>query len=71
MANMEISARWGNITVSVKSNGETVDDFCDLASTVLSWGAQQPIDCVAEEDEDDAIYCEGEEPTEERVIDGL
>jgi len=71
MANMEISARWGNITVSVKSNGETIDDFCDLASTVLSWGAQQPIDCVAEEDEDDAIYIETDQPEDHIQHEGM
>lgn len=68
---MEVSVQWGNIKVSIKSDGETVEDLCDLGSTALSWCAEQSIDCAPDEEEDDAIYCEGEEPKEEREIDGL
>ncbi len=68
---MELKFTLNNISVSIKTDGETIDEGVDLAQTVLSWGFEQPVELYIVSEEDDNIYCEGIEPSEEREIEGL
>ena len=69
---MELKFTLNNISVSIKTDGETVDEGVDLAQTVLSWGFEQPVELyIISEEDDNIIYCEGVEPSEEREIEGL
>ena len=68
---MELTFTINNMSVSLKTDSESIEDAIELASTVLSWGFEQSIELFAAEEEDDNIYCEGIEPSEEREIDGL
>lgn len=68
---MELRFTLNNISISMKTDGESVDEAVDLAQTVLSWGFEQPVELYIVSEDDDNIYCEGIEPLEEREIEGL
>jgi len=61
----------GDISVEMKTDGETPEDAVELASTILSWSFEQPIELFMAKEEDDTVYCEGIEPVDEREMDGL
>ncbi|MCP3698358.1 MAG: hypothetical protein GY920_07375, partial [Aliivibrio sp.] len=50
---------------------ETIEDCIDLVQTAASWVYGQTIDLDLYEEADETIYCEGEEPSDEREIEGL
>ena len=58
-------------SVSLKSDGESIEDAIVLAQKVIGWQFEQTVELQIVEEEDDAIYCEGVEPVEEREMDGL
>ena len=68
---MELKFTLDNMSVSLKKDADSVDEAIELASTVLSWGFEQPIELFIAEEEDETVYCEGVEPTDEREIEGL
>tara|TARA_R100000479_G_scaffold125380_2_gene65025 strand:- start:658 stop:864 length:207 start_codon:yes stop_codon:yes gene_type:complete len=68
---MKMKFTLGDISVEMKTDGETPQDAVELASTILSWSFEQPIELFMVEEEDEAIYCEGIEPIDEREMDGL
>ena len=66
-----MTLEYDNLSITMKTDGETPKDAADLASTLISWRFDQEIELGILNEEDDAIYCEGIEPTEEREIEGL
>ena len=69
---LEVTISVNNIEVKLKNpTSETVEDCVELVQTAMSWAYGETIDLDLYEEADDAIYCEGEEPTDERDIDGL
>ena len=60
-----------NTSMSLKTDGESIQDAIELAQKVIGWAFEQQIELQIVEEEDDAIYCEGIEPVEEREMDGL
>lgn len=68
---MRMKFTLGDISVEMKKDGETPEDAVELASTILSWAFEQPIEISMVEEEDDTVYCEGIEPINEREMDGL
>ncbi len=69
---LEVTVTLNNMSVTLKNpENESVHDCVDLIQTAMSWVYGETIDLDLYEEADDAIYCEGEEPKEEREIDGL
>ena len=68
---MRMKFTLGDISVEMKTDGETAEDAVELASTILSWAFEQPIEISMIEEKDNTIYCEGVEPIDEREMDGL
>jgi len=68
---MKMKFTLGDISVEMKTDGETPQDAVELATTILSWSFEQPIELFMVEKEDGAIYCYGVEPIDEREMDGL
>ena len=68
----EITLKQNNISVTIsKPDGESREELVELMSTALSWIEAETIVLGECELEDDNIYCEGIEPSEEREIEGL
>ena len=69
----EITLKNGNMAVTIsKPEGESREELIELMSAALSWIEGETIvlgECELEDD--DIIYCEGVEPSEEREIEGL
>ena len=68
---MKMKFTLDDISVEMKTDGETPEDAVELASTILSWAFEQPIEISMIEEEDNIVYCEGIEPIDEREMDGL
>lgn len=68
---MEMTLRIKDVSITVKTDGESRDDALALFLTVLSWHEGEEVTAYFAEEEDDNIYCEGIEPTDEREIEGL
>jgi|TARA_Y100000289_G_scaffold16562_1_gene15697 hypothetical protein len=68
---MEIKFTQGNQSMTLKTDGESIGDAIELAQKVIGWAFEQVIELQLVEEEDNNIYCEGIEPSEEREIDGL
>lgn len=68
---MKMTLEYGNLSITMQTDGETPKDATDLASTLFSWMFDQEIILGITNEEDDTVYCEGIEPAEEREIDGL
>ena len=60
-----------NTAMSLKTDGESLQDAVELAQKVIGWAFEDIIELKIVEEEDDTIYCEGIEPLEEREMDGL
>jgi len=60
-----------NTSMSLKTDGESMQDAIELAQKVIGWAFEDIIELKIVEEEDDTIYCEGIEPLEEREMDGL
>ena len=68
----EITLKNGNMAVTIsKPEGESREELIELMSTAVSWIEGETIVLCECELEDDNIYCEGIEPTDEREIEGL
>lgn len=68
----EITLKNGNMAVTIsKPEGESREELIELMSTAVSWIEGETIVLGECELEDDIIYCEGIEPSEEREIEGL
>jgi hypothetical protein len=68
---MKITLEIKNVSVTIKTDGENRDDALALFLTVLSWHEGEEVIAYFPDDDDDNIYCEGIEPSEEREIEGL
>ena len=68
---MKMTLEYSNLTITMQTDGETPKDATDLASTLFSWMFDQEIILGITNEEDDTVYCEGIEPTDEREIEGL
>jgi hypothetical protein len=68
---IELKLTKDNTSMSLKTDGEYIEDAIDLAQKVIGWAFEEQIELVILEPKDEAIYCEGIEPSEEREIDGL
>jgi len=70
----EVTLKQGNMAVTLSlPEGESREEFIELISTAISWIYNETIlldECELEE-YDEPIFCEGEEPKEEREIEGL
>ena len=58
-------------SVSLKSDGESIEDAIALAQKVIGWQFEQTVELQIVEEEDDAIYCEGVEPVDHVLHDGM
>jgi hypothetical protein len=69
---LEVTIALNNMQVKLKNpTSETIEDCIDLVQTAASWVYGQTIDLDLYEEADETIYCEGEEPSDEREIEGL
>ena len=73
----EVTLKKNNMSITLTNpDGESTEEFLELISKAISWIENYKI--VLEDvfyppdmEEDEPILCEGEEPKEEREIDGL
>jgi len=69
---LEVTIALKNIEVKIKNpTSESIEDCVKLVEQGMSWTYGQNIYLDLYEEADETIYCEGEEPSEEREIDGL
>ena len=69
---LEVTIKLNDVSLTMKTDSESVEDCVELTASVMSFLYEDTIDLLLyEEVEDDNIYCEGIEPSEEREIDGL
>jgi hypothetical protein len=69
---LEVTIKLNDVSLTMKTDSESVEDCVELTASVMSFLYEDTIDLLLyEEAEDDNIYCEGIEPSEEREIDGL
>ena len=69
---LEVTIKLNDVSLTMKTNEDSVEDCVELTASVMSFLYEDTIDLLLyEEVEDDNIYCEGIEPSEEREIDGL
>ena len=69
---VEVTIKLNDVSVTKRVESDSVDDCIELAASNMSLLYGYTIDLLLyEEVEDDNIYCEGIEPSNEREIDGL
>ena len=69
---LEVTIKLNDVSLTMKTDSDSVEDCVELTASVMSFLYEDTIDLLLyEEVEDDNIYCEGIEPSEEREIDGL
>jgi|TARA_R100000479_G_scaffold156626_1_gene93092 hypothetical protein len=69
---LEVTIKLNDVSLTMKTDSDSVEDCVELTASVMSFLYEDTIDLLLyEEAEDDNIYCEGIEPSEEREIDGL
>ncbi len=69
---LEVTIKLNDVSLTMKTDSASVKDCVELTASVMSFLYEDTIDLLLyEEAEDDNIYCEGIEPSEEREIDGL
>ena len=69
---VEVTIQLNDVSVTKRVESDSVDDCIELAASNMSLLYGYTIDLLLyEEVEDDNIYCEGIEPSNEREIDGL
>tara|TARA_A100001015_G_scaffold78771_1_gene87421 strand:- start:493 stop:723 length:231 start_codon:yes stop_codon:yes gene_type:complete len=74
----EVTLKKNNMSITLTNpDGESTEELFELMSKAVSWIENYKIVlddvfCITMDDfEDEPIFCEGEEPKEEREIDGL
>jgi len=69
---LEVTIKLNDVSLTMKTDSDSVEDCVELTASVMSFLYEDTIDLLLyEEAEDDNIYCEGIEPSDEREIDGL
>ena len=70
---LEVTIKLNDVSLTMKTDSDSVEDCVELTASVMSFLYEDTIDLLLYEEveEDDNIYCEGIEPSEEREIDGL
>ena len=69
---LEVTIKLNDVSLTMKTDSDSVEDCVELTASVMSFLYEDTIDLLLyEEAEDDNIYCEGIEPSNEREIDGL
>ena len=57
--------------MSLKTDGESLQDAIELAQKVIGWAFEQQIELQIVEEEDDAIYIETNQPKDHVLHDGM
>ena len=60
-----------NTSMSLKTDGESIQDAIELAQKVIGWAFEQQIELQIVEEEDDAIYIETNQPKDHVLHDGM
>ena len=60
-----------NTSMSLKTDGESLQDAIELAQKVIGWAFEQQIELQIVEEEDDAIYIEPNQPKDHVLHDGM
>ena len=68
---MEMKFTQGNQSMTLKTDGESLQDAVELAQKVIGWGFEQIIELKVAEKEDDAIYIETNQPKDHVLHDGM
>ena len=68
---MEMKFTQGNQSMTLKTDGESLQDAVELAQKVIGWGFEQIIELKVVEEEDDAIYIERNQPKDHVLHDGM
>jgi hypothetical protein len=69
---LEVTIKLNDVALTMKTDSDSVEDCVELVASTMSFLYEDTIDLLLyEEVEDDNIYCEGIEPSNEREIDGL
>ncbi len=68
---MEMKFTQGNQSMTLKTDGESLQDAVELAQKVIGWGFEQIIELKVVEEEDDAIYIETNQPKDHVLHDGM
>ena len=68
---MEIKLTKDNTSISLKSDGESIQDAIELAEKVCGWAFEQIIELQIVEPEDDNIYIETNQPKDHVEHEGM
>lgn len=68
---MKMTFEYGNLTITMQTDGETPKDATDLASTLFSWMFDQEIELGILNEEDDTIYIETDVPRDNIQHEGM
>ncbi len=69
---LEVTIKLNDVALTMKTDSDSVEDCVELVASTMSFLYEDTIDLLLyEEVEDDNIYCEGIEPSNEREIDAL
>ena len=69
---MQITLGSNNMSITLKSDGETPEDAVNLAEKSISWLFDQSIKlAIIDDEEDDNIYIESDQPKDHVLHDGM
>tara|TARA_R100001510_G_C7588028_1_gene158678 strand:- start:373 stop:582 length:210 start_codon:yes stop_codon:yes gene_type:complete len=68
---LEIMLRKNNESISIKDDGESMEDAIELAQKVIGWAFQEIIELQIVQEKDDAIYIETNQPKDHVEHEGM
>ena len=68
---IELKLTKDNTSISLKSDGEYIEDAIDLAQKVIGWAFEEQIELVILEPKDEAIYIETNQPKDHVEHEGM
>ena len=68
---IELKLTKDNTSMSLKTDGENIEDAVELAQKVIGWAFEEQIELVILEPKDEAIYIETNQPKDHVLHDGM